>query len=53
MKEVEMKIKNEEGKEIVKGVPENLVSNYIAIGWEKVKNDKINRPLSKDNKNDE
>lgn len=47
MKEVKMRIKNEEGKFIEKHIPENLVSNYLMIGWEIVKE---NKPLAKDNK---
>lgn len=47
MKEVKMKIRNEEGKFIEKNIPENLVSNYLMIGWEIVKE---NKPLAKDNK---
>lgn len=47
MKEIKMKFKNEEGKIIIKDIPENLVSNYLMIGWEIVKE---NKPLVKDNK---
>lgn len=47
MKEVKMKFKNEDGKIIEKNIPENLVSNYLMIGWEIVKE---NKPLVKDNK---
>ena len=52
MEEVKMKFCNEDGKIISKTVPENLVSNYLAIGWEIVKEDKIvkNEPLVKENK---
>lgn len=54
MKEIAMEIINEEGKKIVKGVPENLVSEYEAIGWkslEKAKPAKIeSKPLAKDSK---
>lgn len=52
MKEVQMKLKNEEGKIITKAVPENLVSNYLSIGWEIVKEDKTNenKPLVKEHK---
>ena len=31
---IKMKIKNEQGIELTKNVPEELYSNYIAIGWE-------------------
>lgn len=47
MKNVKIKIRNVEGKIIEKEVPENLVSNYLMIGWELVKE---NKPLVKDNK---
>lgn len=47
MKEVKMKLKNVDGKYIEKLVPENLVSNYLMIGWEIVKE---NKPLVKDDK---
>ena len=50
-----MKIINEEGKEIVKGVPENLVSEYEAIGWAIVGKEskpaqKEIKPIAKNNK---
>lgn len=48
MKEVKMKFKNEDGKTIEKNIPENLVSNYLMIGWEIVKE---NKPLVKDKSN--
>lgn len=35
---IKVKIKNEEGIEIIKEVPEELLSNYLSIGWEIVKN---------------
>ncbi len=47
MKNVKIKTRNVEGKIIEKEVPENLVSNYLMIGWELVKE---NKPLVKDNK---
>jgi hypothetical protein len=47
MKEIKMKLKNEDGKIIIKDIPENLVSNYLMIGWEIVKE---NKPLVKENK---
>ena len=51
MKEILMKIRNEEGKVITKGVPEDLVSNYVLIGWEIVKEEKKNeKQLVKENK---
>ena len=55
MKEIAMKIINEEGKEIVKGVPENLVSEYEAIGWaivgkESKPAEKEIKPIAKNNK---
>ncbi|MBQ6753605.1 MAG: hypothetical protein IJR03_00185 [Bacteroidales bacterium] len=52
MEEVKMRIKNEDGKVIEKPVPENLVSNYEAIGWEVVKEKELpkNEPLVKENK---
>ena len=54
MKEILMKIRNEEGKIITKGIPENLVSNYESIGWEIAKEEKKNeKQLVKDSKNDE
>lgn len=34
---VKMKIKNKQGKEIVKDVPAELYSTYLTIGWEVVK----------------
>lgn len=56
---VKMKLKNSEGKEIVKDVPKELYSNYLSIGWEEVKPEKENKPLinkfdkdkNKDNEN--
>jgi len=52
MEEVKMRIKNEDGKVIEKPVPENLVSNYEAIGWEVIKEKELpkNEPLVKENK---
>ncbi len=35
-----VKMKNIEGKMIEKEVPENLLSTYISIGWELVKDEK-------------
>ena len=34
---------NEENKKIVKEVPENLVSLYLNMGWEKVQSKDISR----------
>jgi hypothetical protein len=47
MKEIKMKFRNKDGSVIEKNIPENLVSNYLMIGWELVKE---NKPLVKDNK---
>ena len=53
---VKMKLKNSEGKEIVKDVPKELYSNYLSIGWTEVKPEKENKPLidkfDKDKKKD-
>lgn len=35
---IKMKSINVDGVEIIKDVPAELYSNYIAIGWEKVEN---------------
>lgn len=51
MKQVKMKFKNEDGVEIEKLVPENLVSNYEMIGWEIVKSPKAYNKLNGDTKN--
>lgn len=37
---VKMKILNVDGVEIIKDVPAELYSNYVAIGWEKVEDKK-------------
>lgn len=54
MEEIKVKRKNEEGKTIEKSVPKDLVSNYLLIGWELVKEKEKempkNEPLVKDNK---
>lgn len=52
MEEMLMTRVNEDGKLIQKSVPENLVSNYIMIGWELVKKEKEKeiKPLVKDEK---
>jgi hypothetical protein len=34
---VKMQIKNADGKEIEREVPENLISNYEALGWKRIK----------------
>lgn len=49
---IKMKIKNEDGVEIVKDVPANLYSNYLNIGWEVVKQEK-KFSIPKDKKEEE
>ena len=54
MDEIKVKIRNEDGKIIEKSVPDNLVADYLQIGWELVKEKEKempkNEPLVKDNK---
>ena len=42
---IKMKMKNLEGKEIVKDVPKELYSNYLSIGWVEFKPEKETKPL--------
>jgi len=42
---IKMKIKNEQGIELTKNVPEELYSNYLSIGWTEVKPEKETKPL--------
>jgi len=54
MEEKAMEIINEDGKKIIKAIPESLVSEYEAIGWKIVDKDKPakieSKPLVKDSK---
>ena len=51
---IKVKKKNEDGIEIIKEVPSELYSNYIALGWTVVKEEKkfasktIEKPLAKE-----
>jgi len=42
---IKMKIKNSDGKEIIKEISKDLYSNYLSIGWEEVKPEKETKPL--------
>lgn len=48
--EIRMEIKNADGVMIEKSVPENLVSNYEAIGWKIVEKKKENKEEKEDKK---
>ena len=48
--EVRMETENAEGVMIEKSVPENLVSNYEAIGWKKKENKKDSKGEEKEDK---
>ena len=48
--EIRMEIKNADGVMIEKSVPENLVSNYEAIGWKIVEKKKENKEDKEDKK---
>lgn len=50
---VKMKKKNIDGIEIIKDIPNELYSNYIAIGWEKVKETKDKPSFTKTIKDNE
>ena len=48
--EIRMEIKNVDGVMIEKSVPENLVSNYEAIGWKIKENKKDSKDEEKEDK---
>lgn len=52
-KTVKMETKNEDGKKIVKAIPENLVSLYKMQGWEVVKDkpSKLNEMFNREENN--
>lgn len=43
---IKMKSKNSDGIEIIKDVPKSLYSNYLAIGWEVIKEKPVKPILS-------
>ena len=51
---IKVKKKNEDGIEIIKDIPAELYSNYIALGWTVVKEEKkfaskaIEKPIAKE-----
>lgn len=50
-KTIKMSILNEDKKEIIKDIPENLYSNYSNMGWKEYKEKKIVNDIQrKDNK---
>ena len=51
---IKMEKKNEDGKTIIKDVPENIASTYEKIGWKIVEKKMETKPLfNKPNKEDE
>lgn len=52
-KTIKMETKNEDGKKIVKAIPENLVSLYKMQGWEVVKDkpSKLNEMFNREENN--